>query len=329
MRAAWYEEKGSAAQVLVVGDMPDPEPAPGEVRVRLAYSGINSGDVKKRSDWLGFSMVYPRIIPHSDGAGIIDTVGAEVSASRVGERVWVFGAQSYRPFGTAAEYTVVPAGNAVPLPDGTDFAIGACLGISARTAHRCVFADGPVTGKHLLIAGGAGNVGNAAIAFATWGGALVLATVGSNEQRRIALQAGAADVIDRHTADLAGAILRWSGSHGVDRILEVAFGANIALDEQVIANGGIIATYASDGAGTPEIPFWFLVFKNVVIRFIGSDDLPSDAEHSAVQDITTCLAAGRLHPRIAATFPLDRIAEAHQLVEHGANGHVLLALADL
>ena len=146
MRAAWDERQGAARDVLVVGELPAPAPGPGEVRVRLAASGINPGDTKKRAGWLGFPMPYPRVVPHSDGAGVVDAVGDGVPAERVGERVWVYGAQSYRPFGTAAELVAVPQEKAVPLPDGVDFATGACLGISARTAHRCVFADGPVTG---------------------------------------------------------------------------------------------------------------------------------------------------------------------------------------
>ncbi len=178
MKAALYDRPGPAHEVLQVGDLPDPDPAPGEVRVRLVFSGINPGDTKKRDGWLGFPMPYPRVIPHSDGSGVIDAVGKGVPAARVGERVWVYGAQSYRPFGTAAELTTVPQEKAVQLPDGADFATGACLGIAARTAHRCVFADGPVAGQTVLVAGGAGSVGHAGVALAAWGGARVIATGG-------------------------------------------------------------------------------------------------------------------------------------------------------
>lgn len=327
MRAAWYERKGPAADVLVVGEMPAPTPGPGEVRVRLAYSGINPGDTKKREGWLGSGMPYPRVIPHSDGAGVIDAVGAGAPDARIGERVWVWGAQSYRPFGTAAEFVVVPQEKAPPLPPDIAFPVGACLGISARTAHRGVFADGPVAGRTVLVAGGAGNVGLAAVGLAAWGGATVIATTGSPEQADHARAAGAAFVIDRHVPDLAAQILAAAGGTGVDRIVEVAFGANIALDEQVLANGGVIASYASDADPEPRMPFWTLLFKNAVIRLIGSDDLPAEAEQAAVRDIPVSMAGGRWRPEIARVLPLERIAEAHELVEHGGlSGHVLLGL---
>src|SRR4051794_30404830 len=153
MKAAWYERPGPAREVLEVGEMADPEPGPGEVRVRLAFSGINPGDTKKRADWVGYGLPYPRVIPHSDGAGSVDAVGDGVDRSRLGERVWVYGAQSYRPFGTAAQFTVVSADQAVVLPDGVSYELGAALGIPGITAHRAVFADGPVEGRTVLVHG--------------------------------------------------------------------------------------------------------------------------------------------------------------------------------
>ena len=159
MRAAWYERGGPAGEVLTVGEMDAPRPGPGEVLVRLRASGINPGEIKKRADWMGFGIGYPRVIPHSDGAGTIEEVGEGVSSSRVGQRVWVWGTQSERPFGTAAQYTALPQAQAVPLPGGVGFEVGATLGIPARTAHRCVFADGSVSGKVVLVSGGAGTVG--------------------------------------------------------------------------------------------------------------------------------------------------------------------------
>lgn len=327
MRAAWYERKGAARDVLVVGERPDPEPEPGEVRVRLAWSGINPGDTKKREGWLGSPMPYPVVIPHSDGAGWIDAVGQNVATSRIGERVWVTGAQSYRPFGTAAEYTTVPSEKAIRLPDEVDLATGACLGISARTAHRAVFADGPVAGTTVLVAGAAGNVGHAAVSLAAWGGATVIATIGSPEQAELAQTAGAAATVDRHAPDLAERILAANNGREIARIVEVALGRNLALDERVIGNLGVIAAYASDADAEPKLPFWPLLFKNVVLRLIGSDDLPATAERQAIEDISASLAAGRLRPVIAARFPLAAIAEAHELVERGGvTGHVLLEL---
>src|SRR3954469_10545083 len=177
MRAAWYERPGPAAEVLQVGDMAKPEPSPGEVRVRVALSGVNPGDTKKRGDWLGYRMPFPRIVPHSDGSGVIDAVGQGVDRSRIGQRVWVYGAQSYRPFGTAAQRTVVPAEQAVPLPDDASDEIGACLGIPGITAHRAVFGDGPVAGKTILVQGVLGAVGSLAAQLAHWGAATVIGTV--------------------------------------------------------------------------------------------------------------------------------------------------------
>ena len=191
MRAAWYERGGPASEVLTIGEMEDPRPAPGEVLVRVRASGVNPGEVKKRADWMGFGIGYPRVIPHSDGAGTIEEVGEGVSPSRVGERVWVWGAQSGRPFGTAAQYVALPSEQAVLLPEGVGFEAGACLGIPARTAHRCVFADGPVSGETVLVSGGAGAVGSFAVSFAKWGGAEVIATVGSEGRAEAAMEAGA------------------------------------------------------------------------------------------------------------------------------------------
>src|SRR3954471_16045197 len=190
MRATWYETQGAARDVLAVGEMPDPEPGPAEVRIRVAASGINPGDIKKRHDFFGYGMPYPRVVPHSDGAGVIDQVGDGVPASRVGERVWCYGAQSYRPFGTAAGYVVVPAGQAVPLPDGVPFEQGACLGIPGITAHRCVHVAGPVEGRVVLVQGGAGSVGLCAVQLARRAGARVLATVRSGEDEAVASRAG-------------------------------------------------------------------------------------------------------------------------------------------
>ena len=194
MRAAWYERQGDPDAVLVVGEMPDPQPGPGEVRIRVSASGVNPGDVKKREGWLGSSMPYPRVIPHSDGAGEIDAVGEGVSEGRTGERVWCYGAQTYRPFGTAAEFVVVPEHQAVELPTGVEFEQGACLGIPGLTAHRALFADGSILDATVLVAGAAGAVGATAVQLARWGGARVLATVREEADLERARRAGAAEV---------------------------------------------------------------------------------------------------------------------------------------
>ena len=183
MKAAYYEKKGPAAKVLMIGDQPEPQPSAGEVRVKVQVSGINPTDTKLRGGWDGVKdMPFPRIIPHQDGAGVIDRVGAGVPPSRVGERVWIYEAQRGRAFGTCAEYVAVPADNAVALPESASFETGACLGIAGMTAHRCLFQDGGIQGQAVLVAGGAGAVGQAAIQLAKWAGARVVATVSRAEQ---------------------------------------------------------------------------------------------------------------------------------------------------
>jgi NADPH:quinone reductase len=220
MRAAWYERQGPAAEVLQVGEMPIPEPGPDEVRVRVTASGISSGDLGKRRGWSGSATAFPRVIPHGDGAGVIDAVGDAVDRSRVGERVWVYLAQSYRPFGTAAEYTVVPARHAVPLPSSVAFEQAAGLGIPGITAHRAIFADGPVAGQNVVVTGAVGAVGRAAVAVARRGGARVIATVRRPAQVETALAAGADEVIDTAAGGVAERILASpvrAGSIGLPR----------------------------------------------------------------------------------------------------------------
>ena len=330
MRAAWYERQGPAAEVLTVEELPDPRPGPGEVLIRVARSGINPGDVKKRSDAFGVGMPFPRIIPHSDGSGVIEDVGDGVRPGRVGERVWCFGAQSYRPFGTAAEFTVVPESSAIPLPDGVPFDQGACLGIPGITAHRAVHIAGPVGERTVLVQGGGGAVGSCAVALARHAGATVIATVRNSRDEDIARRAGAHEVLrtDRLSRDQTTTSLLGAAPDGVDHVVEVAFHANVALDEQVLNLGGSIATYAS-GDPRPRIPFWQLVFKNIRVFFLGSDDFPPESKREAAQGLNDCLEGGWTGYEIALTVPLERIAEAHVAVEAGDYaGRVLLAVND-
>src|SRR3954468_19400697 len=328
MKAAWYERQGSAASVLVVGEMVEPEPGPGEVRIRVAASGINPGDVTKRQDGFGVGMPFPRVIPHSDGAGILEKVGEGVAASRVGERVWCFGAQSYRPFGTAAEYVVVPAVQAVPLPDGISFEQGACLGIPGITAHRAVHSAGPVEGQVVLVQGGAGAVGQCAIALARQAGALVVTTVRSPRDGRVARRAGAHHVVETSGRGAAAIIelVRAHAPQGVDHIIEVAFDQNIMVDEPLLVQGGSIATYATREP-TPAIPFWPLVFKNVRVFFLGSDDFPPEAKLIAARALNAALEDGWPGFEIEARFPLESIAAAHEAVEgRTVSGRVVITL---
>jgi NADPH:quinone reductase len=313
MRAAWYEKQGPARDVLVVGEMPDPNPGAGEVRVRVAASGINPGDVKKREDAFGLGMPYPRVIPHSDGAGVIDAVGAGVAREWVGRRVWCYGAQSYRPFGTAAEYTVVPLDHVAPLPERVSMEQGACLGIPGITAHRNVFVAGPVAGRTVLVQGGAGAVGACAVQLAHRAGARVIASCRAEADKEIALRAGADGVV--LTGDSFVERVRKVAPNGVDHVVEVAFAANIKADTELLAQGGSIASYATNAA-MAETPIWQLVFVNARLFFIGSDDIPQDAKLEATHDINRALEAGWQGLDIAERFPLDDIARAHEAVEN-------------
>lgn len=328
MRAAWYERQGEAAQVLVVGEMPMPHPGAGELRIRVAASGINPGDVKKRQDAFGIGMPYPRVIPHSDGAGVVDEVGRGVPQARLGERVWCFGAQSYRPFGTAADYVVVPAEQAVPLPDGVPFEQGACLGIAGITADRALHVAGPSQGRTVLVQGGAGAVGQCAVALARHAGATVLATVRAARDLAIAERAGAHQVVVTEGLSAPAVVdrIRHCAPGGVDHIVEVAFHANILVDEQVLALGGSIAAYASGEPGAP-IPFWPLAFKNAAVHFLGSDDFPAAAKREAAHRLNAALVAGWPGFELGPRFALEQIAQAHQAVEQALRGgRVVLAL---
>ena len=324
MKAAWYENQGAARDVLTVGEMDEPQPQAGEVRIRLAASGINPGDVKKRQNAFGVGMPYPRVIPHSDGAGTIDTVGEGVTQEWIGRRVWCYGAQTYRPFGTAAEYTVVPLDRVVPLPTNVSMEQGACLGIPGITAHRAVHVAGPVEGRTVLVQGGAGAVGACAVQLAQRAGAHVIATCRSQSDQDIAARAGANEVVllDERFVER----IRRLAPDGVDHIVEVAFGANIQLDVEVLAQGGSIATYATNVA-TPEIPFWLLVFGNARMFFVGSDDVPVEAKLEATHGINQALEAGWLGLDIAEQFSLDEIAQAHECVEHPTKpGRVIVTI---
>ncbi|MDC0773091.1 NADPH:quinone reductase [Streptomyces sp. HD] len=311
MLASWYDDQGPAADVLHVGELPDPVPGPGEVRVRVTVSGVNPGDTKKRRGWLGSSMPFPRVIPHSDAAGVIDAVGDGGDVHRVGQRVWVHGAQSYRPFGTAAQYTVVPDHQAPPLPDHLSDELGASLGIPGITAHRTVFADGPVDGQLVLVHGVLGGVGSLAAQLAHWAGATVIATV-----RRTAdldhVDPAVAHAIALDTGEPAAAIRSYA-PRGVDRIIEVALSDNADLDNAVAANNAVIAAYATR--------------SNVTLRLLGSDDFPAEAKRQAARDLTSAAAVGALTVDVRDRYPLDQITKAHDHVDTGGvHGRILLTI---
>jgi NADPH:quinone reductase len=315
MKAAWYEKQGPAREVLTVGEMPDPVPAAGEVRIRISASGINPGDVKKRQDSFGIGMAYPRVIPHSDGAGRVDQIGTGVPSEWLGRSVWCFGAQSYRPFGTAAEFTVVPVEKIAPLPANVTMEQGACLGIPGITAHRAVNVGGSVAGRTVLVQGAGGAVGLCAVQLARRAGARVIGTIRSASDEEIARNAGAHEVLSNENNQDFIARMKSLAPKGIDHIVEVAFAANIETDVELLNQGGSIATYATDNA-TPKIPFWLLVFKNIRVFFLGSDDFPAEAKSLAARDINAALEAGWPGFEIAERIPLAEIARAHELVEH-------------
>lgn len=327
MKAAYYDRQGPADEVLCIAELPVPQPGPGEVRIRVHVSGLNPTDLKART---GFSspMPFPRIIPHQDGAGVIDAVGDSEEAGRVGQRVWIYEAQHGRASGTAAEFVVVPSGHAVPLPDGISFRVGASLGIPALTAHRCLFADGDINGRKVLVHGGAGVVGTAAILLAKWAGAWVVATVMNPEQAIIARAAGADLVLDRLNDDVAGAINAHTQNAGVDRIVDVNIKANLDLDLACLASGGVISSYATAHA-TDELSVLLLpaMVHGCVLRFVYIYSVPQEAKSKAIRDITACLASGSYIPHFGLEMSLEKIADAHRALEAGSiMGKVLIAI---
>jgi NADPH:quinone reductase len=256
MRAVWYERNGPAAEVLTVGEMPEPQTAAGEVRVRIRVAGINPADVKRRAGTGGRAMSSPRVIPGDDGAGVIDAVGPGVGDDRIGQRVWVRFANRHSPFGTSAELVLVPAEDAVVLPDGVSFEVGACLGVPALTAHRAVHADGPVAGMTLLVTGAAGVVGSYAVQLARHGSAAVIATASTPKKRAAAKRAGAQHALDYRDPHVLEQILGLTGGRGVERVIDAAFGANLDLTSRSVADNGVIVAYGSDRVPTPRLPFY-------------------------------------------------------------------------
>jgi NADPH:quinone reductase len=318
MKAALYTKTGPAAEVLRVEEIERPQPGPGEVLVRVRASGINPTDYKARSGAVprpidGFQ------IPHQDGAGIIEAVGPGVDPGRVGERVWLLLAAAGRRWGTAAEWTVVPERQAVPLPDGASFDLGAQLGVPAMTAHYCLLSDGPVDGQTVLVAGGAGAVGHFAIELAKRAGARVIATVSSPEKAALAQQAGADLAVNYRSADAAQQARAFAPA--VDRVIELALGANLALDLAVSRPGTVIVTYAAESVD-PVLPVRACMTANVTVKFVLLYGVPAAALERAAADITAALAAGDLTALPVHKVRLDDIVAAHEAAEQGAVGKV-------
>jgi NADPH2:quinone reductase len=327
MQAAFYERTGAARDVLQLAELPTPQPGAGEVRVRLRWSGVNPSDVKSRAGLRSSVLPFPRIVPHSDGMGVIDAVGEGVDPSRMGQRVWVWNAAWGRPFGTAAQFVALPQRQAVRLPSDVSDEAGACLGIPALTALHAVLTRGGVQGQRVLVAGGAGAVGHYAVQFARLLGARqVLATVSSLQKAEIARTAGADIAIDYRHDDVAARVREATEGQGVDRIIEVDIAANAALDLQIIRRGGDCVVYGS-GAGEFTLPFFPLIVNNVGLQFFIVYNLNDTEREQAVEVLTRLLEQGALRHAIAERLPLAQIAQAHELVEQGrAVGNVVLAI---
>jgi NADPH2:quinone reductase len=327
MRAAYYERTGPADEVLQVGDLPDPLPAPGEVRVKLLWSGVNPSDVKSRAGLRTTKLAFPRIVPHSDGMGVIDAVGEGVDAGRVGERVWVWNGAWGRAFGTAAQSIALPAGQAVPMPDGTPDEAGACFGIPALTAMHAVLMAGGVQGKSVLVQGGAGAVGHYAVQFAKLlGAARVIATAGSEAKASLAREAGAQVVIDYKKDDVAAAVMSATEGKGVDRVIEVDIAANAAIDAACVRSGGEVVVYGS-GAGKFELEFFPMILKNIEMRFFIVYNLDPEQRARSINTLRRLLDKGSVQHNITHRLPLAEIAKAHRLVEQAAaGGNVVLKI---
>ena len=327
LRAAYYQKFGPARDVLQLGETDKPAPTDGEVLVRLSTSGINPSDVKKRAGSFPNLLDDGPVIPNSDGAGIIQAVGDGVDPERVGQRVWVYQAQFARRLGTAAEYLAIASERAPVLPEAASFEVGACLGIPAMTAHRCVFADGDVTRKSILVTGGAGRVGHYAIQWAQRGGARVIATASNRVDEIACFEAGADHVVNHRAAGFADDVLAANGGMRIDRIIDVEFGANLPVSLHVLRTGGTIATYSSTQIAEPSLPFFQMLYQDITLRFVIVYAMPESAKQAAIDDITSALADGKLQHRIAKVLPLAEIAAGNELIEQGSiRGAVILSI---
>jgi NADPH2:quinone reductase len=326
MRAAYYEQNGPARDVLKLGDIDTPRPGRGEVRVKLATSGVNPSDVKARTGSTR-KIAYPRVIPHSDGAGEIDMVGDGVASGRVGERVWVWNAQWARAFGTCAEYVTLKSEQAVRLPANTSFDVGACLGIPAMTAYHAVAVSGAAAGKTILVAGGAGAVGHHAVQFAKAAGATVIATVSSATKAEMARAAGADHTIDYKRENVGERVMAVTGKQGVDAVIELDIAANAKLLPNLLRPRGKVVVYGT-GAMEAALPLFFFLRNAITLQFIYVYELDAAERAAALGAITRALEAGTLATNIGATFPLADIVAAHEAVEQGnVLGNVVVRLS--
>ena len=326
MKAAWYEQTGDAADVLKVGELPDPSPDSNEVLISVKTSGINPSDVKIRAGARG-DLQFSKIVPHSDGAGIIVDVGKNVDSNRIGERVWIWNAAYGRPNGTCAELIALPENQAVAMGDHVSFEAAACLGIPASTAYYGIFADGSVQNKTLMISGGAGAVGFYGIQLAKWAGAKVISTVSSIEKSKIAEDAGADLVLNYKKDNVADSVLEFTKGNGVDRVLEVEFGGNIQINKEIVKSNGSIAAYASVGVMEPSFPFYDFMFRGIKINNFLIYTISKNDREAVVKGITKALSEYSFNHMIANSFSLNEVVKAHESVESGTNiGNTIICI---
>ena len=327
MQAVWYNKFGSAENVLEVGEYQTPEPAQGEVKVRIHASGVNPSDTKKRLGANPALLNNGPVIPNSDGSGEIVALGEGVNNRNIGERVWIYNAQFGRQEGTSAQFVCIPSNQAVWMPDNASYETGAMMGIPAMTAHRCVCADGSVDGQILLVTGGAGRVGYYATQWAKYFGATVIATGSSRKSVEHCRQAGADFVVGHPSNKTATEILEFTSGRKVDRIVDGDFGVNLPSVLDVLKTNGVIATYSSMTNMNPVIPFVRMMFMDITIRMVLVYAMPGEAKQQAIEDITDMLTGGNFDHRVAATFPLEQSAKAHNEIERGDNyGSVIITI---
>jgi len=314
MKAAWYENIGAAAEVLQVGETSDPTPNVGEVLVEIKSSGLNPSDVKTRAGARG-ELQFPKVIPHSDGGGVITAVGEGIDKSRIGERVWIWNGAFGRAFGTCAKMIALPSEQAVSLPEGTSFEEAACMGIPASTAYYGMLCDGSVEDQTVLVTGGAGAVGYYGIQLAKWSGAKVISTVSGEEKGSVAREAGADLVINYRDENVAEVIQDFTNGVGVDRILEVEFGGNLEISKQIIKPNGTIASYGSVALMEPTLPFYDLMFKGVKLNTYLIYIVPETDRNMITNGINDALNDQALNHMITESYELDDIVDAHLSME--------------
>ena len=324
MKAVWYEKVGDAKDVLQIGQIDDPSPGSNEVLISVKTSGVNPSDVKTRAGARG-ELQFSRVIPHSDGAGIIIDVGKNVNPNRVGEKVWIWNAAFGRPNGTCAELIALPEDQAVAMNDNVSFEAGACLGIPASTAYYGIFANGSIENKTLMVTGGAGAVGFYGIQLAKWAGANVISTVSSEKKAKIAKDAGADLILNYKEDDIVNSVLDYTKGDGVDRVLEVEFGGNILINQNIVKPNGTIAAYASATVMEPTLPFYNLMFKGIKINTFLIYSISKEERKTVTGGISKALNENAIKHIIASTHSIESVVDAHYAVESNKNiGNVII-----